>query len=854
MRRQPLHTTTKLPKSLLAVVSPEESGVGGSSSRSQRHAGAGGGRKERRRAGREQKKTQRSQPRRAAEYHEPTQESNGLPREESKTLSRPLRRHRSEPVEVKADKPKSILKRSNVTEVQSPADGTQKPRASVAAASNSLKRKLTDEDAKIAALEQKLGLKGKKNLPKAFKDDGLDSLLDGLGDGTDTEDDERDEEEQEWLRKKRRKVVGLRQDSSGPESSSAEEGQPDISGEDSGSSGLFGSDAEDESVFSGAEDEIVGFQSADDSAPAPRVRENPYVAPLTSTSSASTAKYVPPSRRAPSTSEMEILSRLRRQLQGLLNRLSEANFVSVVGEIEQLYQGNARQHVTSNLIDLLVGLISDEARLLDSFVILHAGFMTAIYKIVGSDFGAAVIARIVEDFDAVYSVQHHSVGEVPSGPEGKASVNLMALLSELYKFQLIGSRLMFDYVQLFLSKLSEYNTELLLRIILTCGTQLRQDDPSALKDIASVLQIAANEVGEGQLSTRTRFMIETIQNLKNNRARTGAAASAALSESTLRMKKILGSLTNRPLRANEPLRIGLRDVRDGEKKGKWWLVGASWRDDVGQSTPSGPHNEADTIVSTNDDTDPTGDGMGHLLELAKEQRMNTDVRRAIFLAIMSASDHQDARLRLTKLRLTRTQELEVPRVLAHCSGAEQVYNPYYTLIARRLCAEHRLNKAFQFNLWDLFKRLEAENDGETAAADDFMGDDDASLSMRKLVNLAKMYGALVASGSLPLHILKPINLPYIASQTRTFVEILFITLFLALPARDDRAIAALFTAKSLGAAENPQLAGGVGYFLKTVVAKTDIAGSRKETERVKWACRVARDLVGQAVTGLAGKG
>ncbi len=294
-------------------------------------------------------------------------------------------------------------------------------------------------------------------------------------------------------------------------------------------------------------------------------------------------------------------------------------------------------------------------------------------------------------------------------------------------------------------------------ILISCivsGPQLRQDDPSALKDIVVLLQPAIARIGEANLSVRTKFMIETINSLKNNRMKTGAAASAVTSEHTLRMKKIIGSLNNRTVKASEPLRVGLKDIRDTEKKGKWWLVGANWKTEPAEDI-KGSGQDALAAGNMEADAKDIDRGTADLLQLAKEQRMNTDIRRAIFITIMSASDCHDAHLRLLKLKLKRAQELEVPRVLMHCAGAEQMYNPYYNLIARRLCSEHRMRMAFQFGLWDLFKRMGEGTDGED---EDGRGDGDEDeendLGMRRIVNLAKMYGTVIAEGGLSLGVLK----------------------------------------------------------------------------------------------------
>jgi len=58
----------------------------------------------------------------------------------------------------------------------------------------------------------------------------------------------------------------------------------------------------------------------------------------------------------------------------------------------------------------------------------------------------------------------------------------------------------------------------------------------------------------------------------------------------------------------------------------------------------------------------------------------------------------------------------------------------------------------QFNLWNAFREWGETTDEEWADETDNIDDDAAKL--RKAVNLAKMYGSLVAEGVLSLQILK----------------------------------------------------------------------------------------------------
>lgn len=721
--------------------------------------------------------------------------------------------------------------------------------------SKTAKDKLAQDDAEIADLERKLGLKNRKNLPQSFKDDGLGDLLDGLGGSFDEEKQEkrkRKAEADEWLAQKRRKAEAalIARGKQGPTSNDSDEDvgdfddlDEDIDDMDEDDTEAEGSEGDgvDDDDSEESHDEFGGFDSEDEKTaeerPEKRVRENPYVAPSTG----QTAKYVPPSLRKESGSDAELAARIRRQTQGLVNRITESNMLTIMGDIEKLYRECPRQHVTSSLVDLLLIQVCDPTSLPDTLLILTAGFATAAYKVIGTDFGGQLVQEVVERFDKYYEEARVAALERPDVP--KQTSNLITLVSELYNFQLIGPNLIFDYIRMLLETLSELNAELLLRIVRMCGPTLRQDDPMALKDIVSLIPPAVARAGEKNLTVRTKFMIDTITDLKNNKLKAGAGASAIISEHTTRMKKLLGQLKSRKLNSTEPMRMGLKDIQDADKKGKWWLVGASW---AGRT--AGENSTAKTALEKDDNDDESlvldevedGPDLG---ELAREQGMNTEVRRSIFISIMSAMDYQDAYFRILKLRLNKERQREVPNVIIRCVGAEQHYNPYYTLIAKKLCSEQREVKwAFQSSLWKLFGRMGESGFGDEDVEDE---EEDEAVDMRRLVNTAKMFGALVAAGSLGLVVLKRLNLLYLQKKTRDFVEVMLVTALLECQASDrpDEAIAKAFSAVSAA----PDLARGLQYFLKKVVRKSDLAGGKKNTKLVQDGCKLAEAAVKDAL-------
>ncbi|KAH0566386.1 hypothetical protein GP486_000208 [Trichoglossum hirsutum] len=823
--------TVKLPKQLLDELGENEEPNTHCTARKPRAIG----RKERRKAERVQKK-ERRQRRPAVNRVDENSEFKGVggPRKEDLDTGKRLK-----PIH----KPTSQISNHIPSRYEK---GTLSPPARIR---QGLRDRLAEDDAEIAALERRLGIKGKK-MPKSFEHDGLDVLLDGLGEDSEVAtvgEKRKRNDEHCWLESKRKNARAINGLCSGEEDEEGSLPSEEENGE--GVDSLIGDGdhtklQQSDQDLSSTANHLGGDDSHSSNSPRRRpqkFRENPYIAPVTSPKIISPTKYIPPSLRKLSTSEAESLLRIRRKIQGLLNRLSEANLLSVLGEIESLYRNNPRQHVTSTLVELLFGIVCDRAGLTDTFLVLHAGFMAAAYRVVGTDFGASIVQRFVEEFDHYYN--QGNVGEASSS--GKVTTNLVALLAEMYNFRIVGSNLVFDYIRMFLSGMSELNTELLLKIVKISGQQLRQDDPSALRDIILMLQPAIASVGEANLSVRTKFMIETINDLKNNRLKAGVTASAVKSQHTLEMRKILRSLNMRTIRTSEPLGLGLKDIREADRKGKWWLVGASWKkgsESTDDLVPLEHPPRRDSTASTEMEVGGTTD----LIQLAGEQRMNTDIRRAIFITIMRASDYLDAHERLLKLRLSRTQELEIPRVLIHCAGAEQVYNPYYALMAKQLCRQRKLKMAFQFGLWDLFKRMgEGGNEQHGDVGTEMDGEvEHQELGTRKLVNIAKMFGNLIVDGSLGLNILKTLNLAYLQPKTRAFIELLLITIFLrsqrnSESGRDERAIVDVFM-KVRGM---PQVARSLRYFLKRVVSKTDVVGEKAEKDTVQWGCRVAGDIL-----------
>ncbi|KAM7174874.1 nucleolar MIF4G domain-containing protein 1 [Macrochelys suwanniensis] len=401
------------------------------------------------------------------------------------------------------------------------------------------------------------------------------------------------------------------------------------------------------------------------------------------------AKYVPPPvRRVDETMDdkkREELGRLKKTVKGLINRLSEPNLASISGQLEELYMTNSRKDMNETLTDVLMNACVTAAVMPVRLMMEHVLLVSILHHTVGIEVGAHFLETVVRKFDEFYR----------SDAEGKECDNLFALIGHLYNFHVVHSLLIFDILKTLVSTFTEKDIELILLLLKNVGFSLRKDDALALKDLISEAQNKANAVGKKfQDQSRIRFMLETMLALKNNDMRKIPGYDP---EPVEKLRKLQRTLVHNSGAGRETqLRVSLESLLNADQVGRWWIVGSSW-------------SGAPMIDSTSSKTQqklPVGKMSSKILELARKQRMNTDIRRNIFCVLMSSEDFLDAFEKLLKLGLKDQQEREIVHVLIDCCLQEKTYNPFYAYLANKFCEyDRRFQMTFQFSIWDKIRDL-----------------------------------------------------------------------------------------------------------------------------------------------------
>ncbi|KAG9017984.1 suppressor of glycerol defect [Tulasnella sp. 427] len=297
----------------------------------------------------------------------------------------------------------------------------------------------------------------------------------------------------------------------------------------------------------------------------------------------------------------------------------------------------------------------------------------------------------------------------------------------------------------------------------------------------------------------------------------------------------------------------LKNLRSADTKGKWWLVGSAWAGNplVDRKQQNGNEIEDQDRSVLDQEAEAHAEQSAALLKLAKKQGMNTDVRRSIFVVLMSSEDYVDACERLGHLKISDQQRPEV----------EKAYNPYYTLIAQHLSTSTRnVRFSLQYCLWDLFREFGESIRRSNDDGDDLHAEEENSVSKTKLRNLARAYAWWVAKGAVALDMLKPLSFLNLKSQTTLFLRTFFAQLFVSAQSasplldfatEDEREVASLSRDREvleviiMKSIKSSNVVQGMMYFFEQEA--DDFVGMARDDEvkkLIRWGVKVAKDTLG----------
>ncbi|CAI9296077.1 unnamed protein product [Lactuca saligna] len=453
--------------------------------------------------------------------------------------------------------------------------------------------------------------------------------------------------------------------------------------------------------------------------------------------------YIPPFKLARMMSEFQDKSSmeyqrmtwdaLRKSINGLVNKVNATNIKNIIPELfaENLIRGRGlfcRSCMKSQMAS---------PGFTDVFAALVAVVNTKFPEV-----GDLLLRRIILQLQRAYKRNDK--------PQLLAAVKFIA---HLVNQQVVHELIALELLTTLLENPTDDSVEVAVGFVTECGSILQDLSPRGLHGIFERFR---GILHEGEIDKRVQFLIEGLFALRKAKFQGHPAVRPELD-----LVELEDQLTHE---------VSLLDKIDPEialdifKMDPDFIENEKKYEDLKRTILGDESSEEEEGGGEDSDDDDDEDESSEEEEDEEQMRIRDEtetnlvnLRRTIYLTIMSSVDFEEAGHKLLKIKLEPGQEMELCIMLLECCSQERTYLRYYGLLGQRFCM---INKVYQENFekcfvqqYSMIHRLETN----------------------KLRNVAKFFAHLLGTDALPWHVLAYIRLTEedTTSSSRIFIKILF---------------------------------------------------------------------------------
>ncbi|XP_040994667.1 pre-mRNA-splicing factor CWC22 homolog [Juglans microcarpa x Juglans regia] len=453
--------------------------------------------------------------------------------------------------------------------------------------------------------------------------------------------------------------------------------------------------------------------------------------------------YIPPFKLARMMKEVEDKSSveyqrltwdaLRKSINGLVNKVNAANIKNIIPELfsENLIRGRGlfcRSCMKSQM---------SSPGFTDVFAALVAVVNTKFPEV-----GDLLLRRIILQLKRAYKRNDK--------PQLLAAVKFIA---HLVNQQVAHEIIALELLTVLLENPTDDSVEVAVGFVTECGSILQDLSP---KGLHGIFERFRGILHEGEIDKRVQFLIEGLFAVRKAKFQGYPAVRPdldlveqedQLTHEVSLQDEIDPEITLDIFKADPNFLENERRYEEVRKT----ILGEDSEDEAGSD--AGSDDDED-----DDDDEESDEEDEQQMKIKDETETNlVNLRRTIYLTIMSSVDFEEAGHKLLKIKLEPGQEMELCIMLLECCSQERTYLRYYGLLGQRFCM---INKVHQENFekcfvqqYSMIHRLETN----------------------KLRNVAKFFAHLLGTDALPWHVLAYIRLTEedTTSSSRIFIKILF---------------------------------------------------------------------------------
>ena len=320
-------------------------------------------------------------------------------------------------------------------------------------------------------------------------------------------------------------------------------------------------------------------------------------------------------------------------------------------------------------------------------------------------------------------------------------------LAQLTNVQVCHEMLAAQILLLLLHHPTDDSVEIAVNLTRECGQHLEEMNPAIANAIFDQFRHILND---SDIETRTQYMIEVLFQVRKDKYKNNVSIPEELD-----LVEEEDQITHRmglddELDVEDGLNIFKYDAEYEEheeayRKLKSEILGEGDGEDddeyeSGSGSESGPEDAAERELEIKDQT-------------------NTDLvnlRRTIYLTIMSSIDFEEACHKLMKITLPAGQESELPSMIVECCSQEKTYSKFFGLLGERFAKLNRLwATEFETSFEHYFSTIHR-------------------FETNRLRNIARFWGHMLSSDATGWHVLSIIHLneEETTSSSRIFIKIL----------------------------------------------------------------------------------
>ncbi|EKV05375.1 Cell cycle control protein (Cwf22), putative [Penicillium digitatum PHI26] len=417
---------------------------------------------------------------------------------------------------------------------------------------------------------------------------------------------------------------------------------------------------------------------------------------------------------------------LKKSINGLINKINVSNIKFIVPELfaENLVRGRGL---------FCRSIMKAQAASLP-FTPIYAA-MASIVNTKLPQVGDLLLTRLIVQFRKAFKRNDKAV-----------CISSTTFIAHLCNQQVAHEMLAAQILLLLLHKPTDDSVEIAVGLTREVGQHLEEmNAPIAL----AVFDQFRNILHEADIDKRVQYMIEVLFQVRKDRYKDNPAIKEELD-----LVEEEDQITHR---------AGLDDELDTQDTLNIFKYDAEWEEHeeaykklkaeiLGEESDEEDEGRSDESEEEESDTEE--------VQMDIKDQSNTDLvnlRRTIYLTIMSSIDFEECCHKLMKINLPAGLEHELPSMIIECCSQERTYSKFYGLIGERFAKINRL--------WsDLFEGTFAK-----------YYDTIHRYETNKLRNIAQFFGHLISNDAIGWHVLSVVHLneEETTSSSRIFIKILF---------------------------------------------------------------------------------